>query len=103
MATTLVSTAAPSHAATTAPKAYIGLFKDNAVAVFDTASNSVMKTIPIPAGPHGLVVTPDGRWVYASSDGDSVVSVIDTRTDQVAATIEVGQTPHGLAITPDGS
>jgi YVTN family beta-propeller protein len=93
--------AAPVHAA--APKAYIGLFKDNAVAVFDTGSNVVMKTIPIPAGPHGLVVTPDGRWVYASSDGDSVVSVIDTSTDAVASTIQVGQTPHGLAITPDGT
>ncbi len=84
-------------------KAYIGLFKDNAVAVLDTSSNQVMKTIPIPTGPHGLVVTPDGRWVYASSDGASTVSVIDTRTDQVSASIDVGPTPHGLAITPDGS
>jgi YVTN family beta-propeller protein len=87
----------------TAPKAYIGLFKDNAVAVLDTSSNKVTRTIAIPTGPHGLVVTPDGRWVYASSDGASTVSVIDTRTDQVSASIEVGQTPHGLAITPDGS
>ncbi|HEY1297668.1 MAG TPA: beta-propeller fold lactonase family protein [Chloroflexota bacterium] len=101
VASTLL-TAAPAHAAA-APKAYIGLFKDNAVAVFDTSSDTVMKTIPIPAGPHGLVVTPDGRWVYASSDGDSVVSVIDTSTDSVANTIQVGTTPHGLAITPDGS
>jgi YVTN family beta-propeller protein len=85
------------------PKAYIGLFKDNAVAVLDTSSNKVMQTIPIPAGPHGLVVTPDGRWVYVSSDGASTVSVIDTRSDQVAANVEVGPTPHGLAITPDGS
>jgi YVTN family beta-propeller protein len=91
------STSAP------APKAYIGLFKDNAVAVLDTSTNTVTRTIPIAAGPHGLVVTPDGRWVYASSDGASTVSVIDTRTDQVSTTIDVGQTPHGLAITPDGS
>jgi YVTN family beta-propeller protein len=89
--------------AAVAPKAYIGLFKDNAVAVFDTASNTVTGTIPIPTGPHGLVITPDGRWVYASSDGDSVVSVIDTTTDSVTDTIDVGMTPHGLAITPDGS
>jgi YVTN family beta-propeller protein len=85
-----------------APKAYVGLFKDNAVAVLDTSTNSVLSTIPVPTGPHGLVVTPDGRWVYVSSDGDSKVSVIDTMTDKVANTIEVGQMPHGLAITPDG-
>ena len=84
-------------------KAYIGLFKDNAIAVLDTATNRLVKTIPIPTGPHGLAVTPDGRTVYASSDGDSKVSVIDTATDTVTATIEVGTSPHGLAMTPDGS
>src|SRR6266853_6449592 len=70
----------PVAAAQTAPaaKAYVGLFKDNAVAVLDTVSNQVTKTIPVPPGPHGIVTTPDGRWVYVSSDGASTVSVIDT-------------------------
>jgi YVTN family beta-propeller protein len=84
------------------PKAYIGLFKDNAVAVFDTSTNRLLTTIPIPPGPHGLVMTPDGRTVFAGSDGDSKVSVIDTATDMVSASIEVGKSPHGLALTPDG-
>jgi YVTN family beta-propeller protein len=85
------------------PKAYIGLFGDNTVGVLDTATNQVTKTIPIPTGPHGLVITPDNKWVYASSDGDSVVSVISTATDEVTTSIDVGTMPHGLAITPDGS
>src|SRR4029453_5887783 len=93
----------PGTAQSSAPKAYIGLFADNAVAVFDPVSRSVTKKIAIPSGPHGLVVTPDGARVYASSDGDSTVSVIDTSTDEVVDTIDVGKTPHGLAITPDGS
>jgi YVTN family beta-propeller protein len=63
----------------------------------------VLRTIPIPAGPHGLVVTRDGRKAYVSSDGASTVSVIDTATDRVVGSIEVGPTPHGLAIAPDGS
>jgi len=92
-----------AHSNGKAPKAYVGLFGDNSVAVLDTSSNHVLKTIPIPAGPHGLVMTPDGKRVYASSDGDSSVSVIDTSTDEVIASINVGSTPHGLAITPDGS
>jgi YVTN family beta-propeller protein len=85
-----------------APKAYVGLFKDNAVAVLDTDSKQVLRTIPVPAGPHGLVITPDGAKVFVSSDGASTVSVIDTTTDQIVDTIDVGQTPHGLAISPDG-
>jgi YVTN family beta-propeller protein len=80
-----------------------GVFGDNAVGVLDTATNQVTKTIPIPTGPHGLVITPDNKWVYASSDGDSVVSVTSTATDEVTTSTDVGTTPHGLAITPDGS
>lgn len=85
-----------------APKAYVGLFKDNAVAVVDTRLNAVITTIPVPPGPHGVVVTPDGRKVYVSSDGASTVSVIDTTTDRVVKALEVGPTPHGLALSPDG-
>ena len=91
----------PAAAALPMVKAYVGLFKDNAVAVLDTSTNHVAKTIPVPTGPHGLVITPDGRQVYVSSDGASTVSVIDTATDAVTASVDVGKTPHGLALTPD--
>src|SRR5881628_142201 len=74
-----------SLSAAEAPKAYVGLFKDDAVAVIDTAQSKVLGTISIPTGPHGLVMTPDGRKVYVSSDGASTVSVIDTTRDRVGA------------------
>ena len=83
-------------------KAYVGLFKDDAVAVIDSAQHRVVATIPVPKGPHGLVITPDGRKVYVSSDGASTVSVIDTATDKVVASIDVGANPHGLAMSRDG-
>lgn len=86
----------------TAAKAYAGIFKDDTVAVIDTTTNRVLRTIPVPKGPHGLVMTPDGRKVYVSSDGASTVSIIDTLTDQVVSSIDVGPNPHGLAISPDG-
>ena len=96
-----LSGAGPGVAAA-APKAYVGVFKDDAVAVIDTAQNKVVGTIPVPKGPHGLVITPNGRKVYVSSDGASTVSVIDTASDRVTATIEVGANPHGLAVSGDG-
>jgi len=89
-------------AAANAPKAYVGVFKDNTVAVIDTGTNTVIKTIPVPVGPHGLVMTLDGHFVYVSSDGDTKVSVIDTTTDTIVNTIEVGKAPNGLTLTPDG-
>src|SRR5215211_2363797 len=88
--------------AAAAPKAYVGLFKDNAVAVLDTGTNRLQDTIPVPQGPHGIVMTPDGRKVYVSSDGASTVSVIDTQTDKIVRSIELGPNPHGLAISADG-
>ena len=54
------------------------------------------------AGPRGIGITPNGRWVYVSGDMSSAVSVIDATTDKVARTIEVGNSPHGVALTPDG-
>ena len=40
-ASTVLSVAPPTQAAAPAPKAYIGLFKDNAVAVFDGQLHAV--------------------------------------------------------------
>src|SRR5262245_17304287 len=88
--------------AAAAPTAYAGLFKGNAIAVLDTGTNRVQGTIPVPQGPHGIVITPDGRKVYVSSDGASTVSVIETQTDTIVKSIEVGPNPHGLAISADG-
>src|SRR5262245_65463049 len=45
-------------------KAYVGVFKDNVVAVVVTQTNSVLRTIQITAGLPSLVVTHDVRMVY---------------------------------------
>jgi YVTN family beta-propeller protein len=92
---------APVAHAASGPKAYIGLFKEDAVAVLDTGTDTVLSKIAVPS-PHGIAATLDGKKVYVSSDGASTVSVIDTSTDSVSRTIEVGKAPHGIALTPDG-
>ena len=84
------------------PKAYVGNFKDNTVSVIDIATGTVIATVPVAAGPHGISQTPDGCMVYVSGDGSSQVNVIDTATDRVAKTLDVGKSPHGMAVSPDG-
>jgi YVTN family beta-propeller protein len=84
------------------PKAYVGNFKDSTVSVIDVDSASVVATVPVAAGPHGMGMSPDGRFVYVTGDASSSMSVIDTRTDRVVQTVEVGPTPHGVAMLPDG-
>ena len=83
-------------------KAYVGLFGDQVVAVLDTATRKVMKTIPVSA-PDGLSITPDGKKVYVSSTDSGSVKVIATADDTIVTSIDVGAKPAGIAITPDGT
>src|SRR6185503_6917999 len=36
------------------PKAYVGNFSDSTVTVIDTTSGSVIATLPVSTGPHGM-------------------------------------------------
>jgi YVTN family beta-propeller protein len=91
-----------ADASLAAPKAYVGNFRDNTVSVIDTASNTAIATVAVAAGPHGMSLGRDGRFVYVTGDASTSMSVIDTATDRVVRTVEVGTTPHGVALTPDG-
>ncbi len=99
-AATLLTTVFGANAA--GPQAYVGNFKDNTVSVIDTGSGTVVATLPVASGPHGMTQTPDGRTVYISGDASSDISVIDTASNRVTRTIDVGKSPHGLAMMPDG-
>ncbi|MGC2223400.1 MAG: YncE family protein, partial [Methylocella sp.] len=73
------------------------------VSVIDTATNTVVATIPAGSFSASITVTPDGKHVYVGNGGSNSVSVIDTATNTVeAATIPVGGAPSGVAVTPDG-
>lgn len=89
-------------AAPTAPKAYIGLYGDDALGVLDTASGRLTETVKVPAGPEAVIVSPDGRRVYVSSEDATQVSVIDTASDKVIKTLDLGAFPEGMALSRDG-
>jgi len=94
---------APGRAAAmTAPKAYVGLYGNNTVGVLDTATGHVLHTIKVPAGPEAVIVTPNGRRVYVSSEDATQLSVIDTATDTVIKRIDLGKSPEGMALSRDG-
>ena len=97
-----LSLALASDISIAGPKAYVGNFKDNTVSVIDTDAGTVVATVPVAAGPHGMAVTSDGRLLYVSGDGSSMLDVIDIATNRVTRTIEVGMAPNGLALAPDG-
>jgi YVTN family beta-propeller protein len=81
--------------------AYVTNQLDNTVSVIDTASNTVVATIPGSYGPEGIAITPDGSRAYVGNGEVNTVSVIDTANNTVAATIPVRTGPIGVAITRD--
>ena len=83
-------------------RAYVTNSQDNTVSVIDTATNTVVATIPVGAVPVGVAITPDGTRAYVTNAGDNTVLVIDTATNTVVASIPAAN-PQEVAITPDGT
>jgi YVTN family beta-propeller protein len=53
---------------------------------------------------HGIGITPDGEFVFATnfSSGSNSVSVIDTDTNTIVTTIPAGPQPNEVAVTLNG-
>ena len=75
----------------------------NTVSVINTATNTVVATIPVGIVPGLLAVSPDGTRVYVPNQGSDTVSVINTATNTVVATIPAGSQPVGAGVSPDGA
>jgi DNA-binding beta-propeller fold protein YncE len=53
------------------------------------------------AGPQGVTITPDGRYLLESLSAQARVVVIDMRTRAIVGYIPAGETPDGIAYTPN--
>jgi nitrous-oxide reductase len=66
----------------------------NGVPILDPADNAgVLTLIPVPKNPHGVNVTPDGRYAIASGKLSPTVTIIDAHTLKIVAEPEVGLGP----------
>ncbi len=74
----------------------------------DTATSTVIKTIPVSLNAVAVAVTPDGKTAYvtlnsASPGGRGSVVPVSTSTYQVGKPIKVASNlPATMAVTPDG-
>jgi YVTN family beta-propeller protein len=81
------------------PFAYVTNAGANTVSVIDTATNTVVATVPVGFSPSLVAITPDGTRAYVMNVG--AVSVIDTATNTVVATLPMSA--GAMAFTPDGT
>ena len=71
--------------------------------MIDTATNTVIATIPVGSFPGDVAISPDGTRAYVTNSNSATISVINTATNSVIATIPVGLQVLDIALTPDGT
>lgn len=76
--------------------------RNNEVRFLDRATRRELSRLSVPdAGPQGVTMTPDGRYLLESLSQQARVMVVDMRTRTIAGYISAGQTPDGIAYTPN--
>lgn len=71
---------------------------------FDATTHAVVDTIPVDAGPNGMAITKDGKWMFVSHLSSGVVGRITLATGVYDTLAIIGGTPvHGLDVSPDGA
>jgi len=80
-----------------ANRAYVTDF-DEGLKVIDLANNSVLQTIPVANGPHGLAIDSNENLVYVTQVASNTLSVIDVVTGSILDVIPVGAVPQWVAL-----
>ncbi len=66
--------------------------------MIDTATNTVLTSVPVGDAPLGVATDDRGGRVYVTNLLADTVSVINAGTNRVIATISVGSSPAGVAV-----
>lgn len=81
-----------------APFAYITNQLDNTVAIVDTHSQQVVKTLKMPGAPAGVAVGHHNNRVYITTPENASFAIINHQTQTVIRSVYVGGAPLGIAI-----
>lgn len=74
--------------------------RNNEVRFIERSTRRELSRISLPnAGPQGITITPDGRYVFLSLSREARVAIIDMRTRQVVGHLAAGETPDGVVYT----
>jgi YVTN family beta-propeller protein len=74
-----------------------------ALAIIDTQTDKVVKTLKVGSQPWRAYNSPDGRWMLVPNNGDATVSVIDTTSQKIVAKLNAGSDMTGINFAAGGS
>ena len=82
---------------------YVAEATARSVAVFDIATEVVVKVIPLKEQPTGVALSPDGARLYVTcSTPKGTVEIIDTKSGRLERTVTAGHTSCSPVVAPDG-
>jgi YVTN family beta-propeller protein len=90
--------AAPAASAT---RGYVYDLTNDALVVFDPATNTITKRIALGFFVEDYTIRPDGREIYLTDFSNDRVVVMSTANDAIVARIPVGDGPDEVEFTPD--
>lgn len=102
--TASILVSSPGHIAVSPDSKRVYVITPGGLATIDTATNSVIATVPVGPGPAGVALNPTGTRAYVGVQFGSYVAVVDTATQSVIAQtpLPVHLATH-VAVSPDGT
>lgn len=76
--------------------------KTNNVHIIDPATHRIVGEVANVPINHGAAASPDGRWLYFSSEAEQTLHVVDAKTLQTTKRIPLTGRPNNISIAPDG-
>ncbi len=63
-------------------RAYITNFNDSTISVIDVDKQIKIADVVTGKNPHGVDVSPDGKWIGVSNEGSNTVSILNTTSNK---------------------
>ena len=68
------------------------------VTVIDSHSYAVLATIKVGTRPWGIVLSPDGKYLFSANGPSNDVSVVDLATNKEISRVKAGESPWGITV-----
>ncbi len=91
-----------ARGAATDPQSYHGFASSSPVAMWDTKTLTLVRTIPVDGRPDGILGDPFNHRVYVFSHSAPNVTVLDAKDGSVLGTIDLGGAPEQAATDGQG-
>jgi YVTN family beta-propeller protein/YD repeat-containing protein len=90
----------PIETSLTAPRAFFGTSSPN-ITVVDTSTDSILTTVPLPARPTHLTLSPDGTRLYVVHSLNALMTVVDVQANAVIGTVTLTGQLRRAAVLPN--